>query len=252
MQNIIINADDFGLNSSVNKAIVESFERGLINNTTLMAIMPGFEEAVDLARKHDLTKKIGAHLVLTEGFPLTKEIRSISFFFSGKENYKRNKYRLFFPSKRIEKLIYNEFSAQIEKIQSTNIVITHLDSHHHVHEIYGICKILLALSKKYNIPFIRISNNLEIPIKIHKRIYRNFINFYLKRNSSNFTDFFGNQYDFVSNVKNDPSLIHKKIEVMVHPDYNADGNLIDKAGKNFDFSFLEFLKNETKAHSISL
>ena len=43
----IINADDFGLSSSVNK-IVESFNNGLINSTTLMANMPGFEEAVEL------------------------------------------------------------------------------------------------------------------------------------------------------------------------------------------------------------
>ena len=48
---IIINADDFGLNSSVNKAIVESFNNGLINSTTLMANMPGFEEAVEMAHK---------------------------------------------------------------------------------------------------------------------------------------------------------------------------------------------------------
>jgi chitin disaccharide deacetylase len=44
--NVKINADDFGLNSSVNKAIIEAFDNNYINSTTLMANMPGFDEAV--------------------------------------------------------------------------------------------------------------------------------------------------------------------------------------------------------------
>ena len=250
--NITINADDFGLNASVNKAIIDSFDKGLINSTTLMANMPGFDEAIDLARNHNLTQKIGVHLVLTEGAPLTKEIRSISFLFNGKEKYKKNKYRLFLPGRKIRNLIYNEFSAQIEKVLSNNMGITHIDTHHHVHEMYGICKILLSLSKKYNIPFIRILNNLEKPTKIHKKTYRNIINFYLKVKKSNFSDFFGNQYDFISTLKRNPTFLNKKIEVMVHPDYNAEGKLIDKEGKNFDFSFLESLNNAIETSSLNL
>lgn len=248
---VMVNADDFGLSSSVNKAIIDSFDRGLINSTTLMANMPGFDEAIDLARKHDLTKKIGVHLVLTDGVPLTKEIKSISFLFSGKKIYRKNKYRLFFPNPRTKRLIFAEFSAQIEKIQSNHIVITHIDTHHHVHEMLGISKILLLLTKKYNIPHIRILNNLEKPTKFHKKIYRIIVNFYLRINNSNFSDFFGNQYDFISAFKKDPTFLNKKIEVMVHPDYNFDGKLIDKAGTNYDFSFLESLNNVAKTSSLS-
>jgi len=249
---ITINADDFGLNASVNKAIIESFDKGLINSTTLMAIMPGFNEAINLARKHNLTQKIGVHLVLTEGIPLTKEIKSIPFFFNGKEEYKKNKYRLFFPNKKLRKLIYDELSAQIAEVLSNNITITHIDTHHHVHEMYGICKILVSLRKKYNIPFIRILNNLENPTKIYKKIYRNIINYYLKGSNSNFSDFFGNQYDFISTLKKNPTFLNNKIEIMVHPDYDENGVLIDKEGKNFDFSFSESLNNATKTNSLSL
>ncbi len=253
MKEIIINADDFGLNSSVNKAIIESFDRGLITSTTLMANMPGFDEAVHLAHKHNLTQKIGVHLVLTDGIPLTKEISSIPFFFNGKESYKKYKHHLFFPNKKIKELIYKEFSAQIEKIQSNNILITHIDTHHHVHEAFGVCKILLALSKKYNISFIRILNNLEKPTKIHKRFYRNFINRYIKQKHSAFSIYFGNQYDFISTINKDPAFLYEKTEIMVHPDYSSDGKLIDKSGKNLDFSFLESLNNANKTtRSVSL
>lgn len=71
----------FGLKSSDNKAIVELFDKGLINCRTLRSNMPGFDEAVELIHNRTLDKKIGIHLVLTDGLLLTQEIKSINLFF---------------------------------------------------------------------------------------------------------------------------------------------------------------------------
>jgi hypothetical protein len=49
--NLIINADDFELNSRVNAAIVNSFTSGLINSTSIMVNMTGFSEAILLAEQ---------------------------------------------------------------------------------------------------------------------------------------------------------------------------------------------------------
>ncbi len=106
MEKLIINADDFGLNSSVNRAIVDLFTNGLINSATLMANMPAFDEAISLVHKYNLAPKIGLHLVLTEGTPLTEEIKKIPFLFNGKKDYKKNKYQLFFPNKKLKDLFY--------------------------------------------------------------------------------------------------------------------------------------------------
>ena len=244
MTNIFINADDFGLKPSVNKAIIELLDKGLINSTTLMANMPGFSEAVELAHQHNLLDKIGIHLVLTEGTPLTEEIKSLSFLFNGEDRYRKIRYRLILFSRRYRKLIYNEFAAQIEMLQKNNIPITHIDTHHHIHEVFTITKIILELRKKYNIPSIRILNNLEKSTKIYKRLYRHFINYYIKSKKANYSDLFGNRSDFIEILNNRPSTITKRsIEVMVHPDYNDEGEIIDKVGSNkFDFSFLESQK----------
>ena len=40
MNNIIINADDFGLNHEVNVAIIELLKSGRIDRTTVMVNMP--------------------------------------------------------------------------------------------------------------------------------------------------------------------------------------------------------------------
>ena len=91
MKKIIINADDFGLNTSVNHAIIESFEKGLINSTTIMANMPGFDEAIDLAHKHNIINKTGIHLTLTEGEPLTTNILISGLY--NRENSNIKKYK---------------------------------------------------------------------------------------------------------------------------------------------------------------
>ncbi|KAA9039292.1 ChbG/HpnK family deacetylase [Ginsengibacter hankyongi] len=244
MRKVFINADDFGVNASVNKAIVELLNKGVINSTTLMANMPGFSEAVKLAHQHKLIDKIGVHLVLTEGPPLTPEIKSVSFLFNGKDKYRKFRYRLFLFRKRYRKLIYNEFAAQIEMLQKNNIPITHIDTHHHIHEVFTITKIILELKEKYNIPSIRILNNLEKPTKFYKRIYRHLVNYYIKNKKANYSELFGNRSDFIEILNNNPSIIgEKSIEVMVHPDYNYEGEIIDKVGLNkFDFSYLESQK----------
>src|SRR4030042_5043483 len=64
---LIINADDFGLSHSVNLAVIRAFERGLCTSCSVMPNMRGFEEACDLARKHELTDRAGLHLTLTQG-----------------------------------------------------------------------------------------------------------------------------------------------------------------------------------------
>ena len=73
-RNIVVNADDFGMSRQTNEAILQAFEKGLISSTTIMANMPAFEEACQLARQHHLQRRIGLHLNVTEGKPLTADI----------------------------------------------------------------------------------------------------------------------------------------------------------------------------------
>ena len=244
MNNIFINADDFGLNTSVNNAIVELFDKRLINSTTLMANMPAFEHAVELAHLHGFTDKIGVHLVLTEGMPLTPEIGHLSFLFNGKGRFRKSWLNILFLKKSHKRLIYKELAAQIEKIQSKNIYISHMDSHHHVHEVYSITKILLELKTQYNIKYIRILNNLGKSSKLSKRVYRHLINIYLKQKKANYSDFFGNKTEFLARLNKESGFFkNKKVEIMVHPNYDFEGNLIDSVDREeYNLNFLKILK----------
>jgi chitin disaccharide deacetylase len=235
---IIINADDFGLKSSVNKAIVASFNTGIITSTTLMANMPGFNEAVELAHQNNILNKIGIHLNLTEGYPITGDIKKTSLFYNqynlDLDKHKKNLFRLTINEKRI---VINEFAAQIEKVKNAGIQITHIDTHHHIDEVWSITQIIMALLKKYSIPSMRILNNLNKSSSFYKKTYRKLVNKFIKINHANFTDYLGNQLEAATQLVNDPSFCDdKKLEIMVHPDYSSDGLIIDKI-KNQEYTF---------------
>ena len=50
MRRLIVNADDFGLTSGINRAIVEAHERGIVTSATLMANSRAFDQATEMAR----------------------------------------------------------------------------------------------------------------------------------------------------------------------------------------------------------
>jgi chitin disaccharide deacetylase len=243
MNNIIVNADDFGARASVNKAIVSLFDSGILSSTTLMANMPGFDEAVELAHQHKIIDRVGAHLVLTEGVPLTEGIKSVAYLFNREQggNIRRLLIKkLFYLDKTQKTLIYKEYSAQIEKIRSAGIKINHIDTHQHMHDMPGIMQVLIKLIKEHKIPAMRILNNLETT-SAHKNGYRNLINKYLKLKGLNYSDYFGSRVDYLLNLERNPLIAENRtIEIMVHPDYNRTGEITDVfSNTEYNFDYIE-------------
>lgn len=207
--------------------------------------MPSFEEAVELAHKNHLLNNIGVHLSLSGGQPLTDGIANKNLFYigpdSGVRKYKR---RLFLLSKDDKRSIYNEFAAQIELVRQAGIPVTHLDTHHHINEMWPVTQILLDLLKTYNIPAMRILNNLNGSSSFYKKGYRSIINQYIKLHNANHSDYFGDLPDSVSRFRSFRTTIKdRKIEIMVHPDYNSDGIIIDRIGdEEVVFNYPEEIK----------
>lgn len=69
-QQVIINADDFGLSPAVNRGIIEAYRMGGITSTSMMVNMPGFDEAVYLAKLLP-GLGVGLHFNLTYGYPVS-------------------------------------------------------------------------------------------------------------------------------------------------------------------------------------
>ncbi|MGX7150283.1 carbohydrate deacetylase [Enterococcus ureasiticus] len=155
MKQVIINADDFGYSAGVNAGIIKSFKEGVLSSATLMANMPGREEAIQLAKEHP-TLGVGGHLVLTCGESLKnrKTITDSTGNFLNLNQYKN------YRSQMDSEEIFDEWSEQIDYLLGKGLVLTHLDSHHHVHTFKENLAITKRISEKYHLAF-RNAFNLE-------------------------------------------------------------------------------------------
>jgi len=63
VKQLVINSDDFGVCHAVNDGIVRGFREGILTQASVMVPCPWFEEAVALAREHEIP--VGVHLTVT-------------------------------------------------------------------------------------------------------------------------------------------------------------------------------------------
>lgn len=232
---IIINADDFGYSTTVNRAIIKSFQRCLITSTSLMANMPGFEDAVRLIQNHPyLPGRVGLHLNLTEGYPLSGPIRACKRFChpAGHFIYKRQE-SLFYLNTRERDAVYEELEAQLEKVLAAGILPSHLDSHHHIHTEWAIVKLVARLGRTHGIRKMRLTRNMGQQRSGPKRVYKELLNrWYLKGLSGlRAVDYFGDIHDWKFLQDTHPPS-GKNIEIMVHPLFDEKGELVDYDQRN--------------------
>ena len=217
---LIINADDFGLSDSVNRAITNAFKNAFISDTTMMANGEYFDEAAGMAKQNGFSDKIGIHFNLTEGIPLTDDIKKYSAFcengvFHGNVN------RLNPLCSAEKSAIYKELSAQVTKIKTAGFAIDHADSHHHIHTAVFIAPIVSLICKENSINKIRIHRNIG-NIKPYKMLVKNLYNRNLRKNGFITTNYFGSLDDI------NGAELPDSLEIMVHPDYDENGTLIDR------------------------
>lgn len=148
MTKLVINSDDFGYSKAINLGIIESFNKGVLTSTTLMANMPGFREAVKLAKEHNKLG-IGVHLSMTCGKPL---LSTVDDLVSNSGEFKPLSVIKEKPEATNLEQLYAEWKSQIEKVLSTGLTITHLDSHHYTHSMGNHYQVIEQLSIDFDVP----------------------------------------------------------------------------------------------------
>ncbi|NNM87566.1 MAG: ChbG/HpnK family deacetylase [Phycisphaerae bacterium] len=159
---LIINADDFGFSPGITDGIVTAHRHGILTSTTLMTNMPDAPRAIALAKENPALG-VGIHLGLTQGRPITRNLRSLV---DGRGDFCRGLPALLAKistSSRARRETQLEWAAQIEFALAHNLIPTHLDSHKHIHHWPPLAKITLELSRSYNIGFIRCARETPIP-----------------------------------------------------------------------------------------
>ena len=223
MNKILINADDFGLFDSGNSGIVRAFNENLISSTTACANGEFIEQAFKLACENGFSDKIGIHINLTEGTPLTDKIKSDSFFckdgvFHGQIN------RLKKPTQEQLRELRDEVSAQIQRLKDIGFNLTHADSHHHIHTCVFFEDTIKDVLFKYGINKIRLHRNFG-DIRFYKKIVKNWYNKKLRKQGFITTEKMGSLFD----LEKYPDTAKKFLcEIMVHPDLDKNGEVVDR------------------------
>ena len=239
--NIIANADDLGLNNSVNKAILYCFEKLLINSTSFITNTLYFEETIKLVNENPCIINIGVHINFAEGKPLTNAINYPYVDMNGNWDLDKTNKKLGLLNNRDNLGFEKEIAAQIEKALSAGILIVHLDSHYHLHTLPCFYQLFLQAAKKYKLK-LRLAQTYNEGNYI-KFLYRQWINNQIKKNDVNYSGRFENVYEFISKKHNpDASEI---TEVMVHPDFDLTGKLIDHYQKDTIKDWAAFLDKPT-------
>ena len=163
MRRLIVNADDFGLTSGVNRAIVEAHVGGVVTSATLMANGGALQEAIQLAKSAPRLG-VGCHVVLVDGIPVSDKFKVPTLLngdgFQGSLSTFAVKC---LRGQLVENEIEAEATAQIHKLQSIGVVVSHLDTHKHTHMFPQVLRPLLRAAKSCGIRAIR--NPLE-PIRL--------------------------------------------------------------------------------------
>src|SRR5260221_3328172 len=167
VQQLIVNADDFGLTAGVNRAIIETHIGGVVSAATLMANGAAFEDAVTTARSAP-NLSVGCHVVLVSGTPVSPPdavdtllaIRSAEpdHFYSSLQAVAA---RAMLGGFDRDQLVA-EITAQIREIQAAGLQVTHIDPHKHAHVFPEIFAALLRAARICGVRAIR---NPFVPVK---------------------------------------------------------------------------------------
>lgn len=172
MKRLIINADDFGFTSGVNRAIVEAHTRGVVTSSTLMAKGRAFGEAVELSRTVP-ELSIGCHVVLIDGEPVVEPGMIRSLVQDGRFRDGLKAFAARALTGRINATeIEAEASAQIRKIQALGISVSHVDTHKHTHLFPSILRPLLRAAAACGVKAVRNPFGPKFPLRSSQLLAR--------------------------------------------------------------------------------
>lgn len=236
MTRLIVHADDLGISDKVNEGILYAYKNGILTSASIMANGMAFRDAVKICKSNP-TLDIGIHLTLVEEKPLLNP-ESIPDLVTeeGKFHQSAEQFIKKYLMRKISReQVFLELEAQIMKVFDQGIVISHIDSHQHLHMLPQILNIVVSIAEKYGIRIIRVPNEKPrwdmvidsgFPFRLLQLLVLKW--FCRKSNHLNFTkikNFFGFSFSGIMNKANLLKILKRLplteiSEIMCHPGFS--------------------------------
>ena len=158
MRRLIVNADDLGLTPGVNRGIVEAHRSGIVTSATLMANASALDDAIRLAGSSP-GLSLGCHVVLVDRTPVM-DSGQVSTLVNNKREGRFEEGIAAFAIRALRGQIdadqvEAEVTAQIRKLQSEGVRVTHLDTHKHTHIFPQVLRPILRAARACGVRAIR-------------------------------------------------------------------------------------------------
>lgn len=179
---LLINADDYGLSQGITNSILQAFDQGVLNGTSIIANGRAFDYAIEQYKKRQ-GLRLAIHLNLVEGEPvspaeeiplLVKSNRELGYSF-------QNLWWRYWRSSPEEKIqfqqqVRQEWSAQIQRVVSCfdETFAIHIDSHLHYHMLPFAFEVLMELNDTFHFAHIRLPDEPLFFIENDKQALKNY------------------------------------------------------------------------------
>jgi chitin disaccharide deacetylase len=157
---LIVNADDFGLSTSVNEAVIRAHSDGILTTASLMVNEPGFEEAVKLAKENP-SLGVGLHLTFLMGHAALQP-EKIPGLVNARGEFTNSPVGAgmgYFFKRGLREQLRAEIHAQFEKFHATGLKLDHVNGHLHLHLHPVIFGILMADAEELRITHLRLTRD---------------------------------------------------------------------------------------------
>ena len=176
VRRLIVNADDFGLSSSVNEAVVRAHRDGILTTASLMVNEPGCAEAVNFAKQNP-GLGVGLHLTLVMGHSALASDK-IPGLVNARGEFSDSPVGAglgYFFNRNLREQLRAEIRAQFERFHATGLPLDHVNGHLHLHLHPVVFKILTEDAEELGIRQMRLTREpfwMDVPLGRGRRLYR--------------------------------------------------------------------------------
>jgi len=138
---------------------------GAVTSATIIANAPLADEALAGTVRFPQCS-FGVHLNLSEFSPLSPS-PGLQPLLNDRGEFDGDAVRTVRITQKIQRAVYEEWLAQIQRVAASGTNPSHLDSHHHVHTVPGLFPVLKSVQRHFGIRKVRNTKNIYGPTEAY-------------------------------------------------------------------------------------